>query len=62
MADKTPYFACGCIQCGVMGDGTCGAVVENLEGDIMSRYYCSGFDIHNAFGNGLGEMPSRVIL
>ena len=22
----------------------------------MFRYYCSGFDINNAFGNGLGEM------
>ena len=36
MADKTPYFACGCIQCGVMGDGACGAAVENLEGDIIA--------------------------
>ena len=22
----------------------------------MIRYYCSGFDIHDAFGHGLGEM------
>ena len=22
----------------------------------MARYYCSGFDINNAFGHGLGEM------
>ena len=22
----------------------------------MTRYYCSGFDINNAFGHGLGEM------
>ena len=22
----------------------------------MTRYYCSGFDIHNAFGHGLGDM------
>ena len=22
----------------------------------MVRYYCSGFDINNAFGHGLGEM------
>ena len=22
----------------------------------MIRYYCSGFDINNAFGHGLGEM------
>lgn len=22
----------------------------------MTRYYCSGFDINNSFGNGLGEM------
>ena len=22
----------------------------------MTRYYCSGFDINNAFGNGLGDM------
>ena len=24
--------------------------------DIMTRYYCSGFDINNAFGHGLGNM------
>ena len=23
---------------------------------IVVRYYCSGFDINNAFGHGLGEM------
>lgn len=22
----------------------------------MTRYYCSGFDINNAFGHGLGDM------
>lgn len=22
----------------------------------MIRYYCSGFDINNAFGHGLGDM------
>ncbi len=22
----------------------------------MTRYYCSGFDINNAFGHGLGTM------
>lgn len=24
--------------------------------DSMTRYYCSGFDINNAFGHGLGDM------
>lgn len=28
----------------------------------MSRYYCSGFDINNAFGHGLGEMFRNEIL
>jgi len=27
----------------------------------MTRYYCSGFDIHNAFGHGLGEMFKREL-
>lgn len=32
----------------------------------MVRYYCSGFDIENAFGHGLGQMfredPARTKL
>ena len=27
-----------------------------IEGAKMIRYYCSGFDMNNAFGHGLGEM------
>ena len=27
----------------------------------MFRYYCSGFDINNAFGHGLGEMLKREL-
>ena len=27
----------------------------------MTRHYCSGFDIHNAFGHGLGEMFKREL-
>lgn len=27
----------------------------------MTRYYCSGFDINNAFGHGLGEMFKREL-
>ena len=27
----------------------------------MIRYYCSGFDINNAFGHGLGEMFKREL-
>lgn len=27
----------------------------------MTRYYCSGFDIYNAFGHGLGEMFKREL-
>lgn len=28
----------------------------------MSRYYCSGFDINNAFGHGLGQMFRKELL
>lgn len=27
-----------------------------IEGDIVIRYYCSGFDLNDAFGQGLGGM------
>lgn len=27
-----------------------------IESEIMIRYYCSGFDVNNAFGHGLGDM------
>ena len=27
----------------------------------MIRYYCSGFDVNNAFGHGLGEMFKREL-
>ena len=26
----------------------------------MTRYYCSGFDINNAFGHGLGDMVEQI--
>ena len=31
------------------------------EGTIMIRYYCSGFDINNAFGHGLGDMFKKEL-
>ena len=32
-----------------------------MRGEKMIRYYCSGFDIENAFGHGLGDMFQKKL-
>lgn len=32
-----------------------------MRGEKMIRYYCSGFDIENAFGHGLGDMFQKEL-
>lgn len=35
--------------------------IQIYGGDILTRYYCSGFDVNNAFGYRLGEMFRREL-